>query len=49
MSYWECPHCRFRVSDIEYLTIRVDPGCHGCHKTDWVEFRFVEEPDHVDA
>jgi len=39
-KYWECPHCRFRVADVEYLSIIYDPICR-CKRFSWSGFRSV--------
>lgn len=45
MKYWACPLCGWRVSDLAYLSITIDPVCSGCGVTKFSEFRFVEEED----
>lgn len=43
---YECTYCprignQFRVSELEYMLIKVDPGCPNC-KQPWAYFRKVE-------
>lgn len=54
MNVWECQYCptigkEFRVSDREYSTIIIDPGCPNCHKP-WTDFKFrnLDEPNQCD-
>lgn len=39
IDYWQCPnkHCKYKVSHIEYQSIRIDPLCR-CKEFNWSDF-----------
>lgn len=45
ITFWECPECKFRVTDLEYDLIKVNPECRCYSKTGikWSSYRSFSE------
>jgi len=45
MIYWECPRCKYRISEQTKIFSRFDSMCPKCNKTCLLSFKFKKVCD----